>query len=311
MKVYSNHSLYDGETPCALTLGTFDGVHLGHQKVIKQMVQYAQKHSCPAVLFTFDSHPLEWTQPESGVKRLFSIDELSRNMDSAGVHHLIIQKFSKGFSEISASVFFEKYVYEIFKPACIFAGYDLKFGRNRQGNIEFLKKYAQKFSFQVQEVNPEYLDGKIISSSRIREAFHQSDFEKIHQLRGQPFSFEGEVVSGADRGTRIGFPTANIQTLCTLPQTGVYICQLFVHNHTYHGVMNIGVNPTFESSHPSGELKVEVHLLNQEKLSLRGQKALIFVLKRLRSEKKFKDIPSLQSQIKSDIQKAHIYFSKK
>ena len=313
MRVYRSHSHYDGATPCVLAIGTFDGVHLGHQRVIKQVVVYAQKHSYPSVLFTFDPHPLELIQPQFGVSRLFSINELIRNVKSIGIDYLIIEKFSKEFAQIPASIFFEKYIYKIFKPSCIFSGYDLKFGQNREGNTELLKTYAQKFSFQVQEVSPVYFDKKIISSSWIREAFQQSDFLKISQLRGSSFSLEGVVISGASRGSQLGFPTANIQTSCRLPQKGVYICQLSLQNQVYpqfyHGVMNIGVNPTFTNPKEPQILKVEVHLIDYKNLSLKGEKVTIAVLKRLRDEKKFEDMHALRKQIQFDIHQAHLYFS--
>ena len=307
MKTYNTHSLYDGASSCALTLGTFDGVHLGHQKVLKQMVQYSKKHSCPSVVFTFDSHPLQWVNPQSGVRRIFSIEEIKKDIQSLGVDYLIVEKFSKQFADISPFDFFKEYIQNTFKPSCLFVGYDLKFGRNREGDIQLLKDYAQKFSFDVQEIGPEFLNNRIISSSWIRETFHQSDFETLQHLRGQPFCFEGEVISGEARGSRIGFPTANIQTFSPIPQKGVYICQLSIHGQIYPSVMNIGTNPTFSSDSES-RLKVEVHSLSKEKLSLQGEKVHIFVLKRIRDEKKFLDIPSLQKQIREDIQKALNYF---
>ena len=307
MKTYQTHSLYDGVTPCALTLGTFDGVHLGHQKVLKKLVEYSKKNSCPSIVFTFDSHPLQWVKPELGIKRLFTIEEIKKDIQSLGVDYLIIEKFSKPFANISPYDFFQKYIQNSFKPSCIFAGYDLKFGRNREGDISFLKKYSKEFSFDVKEIEPEFLEDRIISSSWMREAFQQSDFEKLHKLRGKPFCFEGHVISGEARGSRIGFPTANIQTSSTIPQNGVYICELLTQNRTYPSVMNIGTNPTFVGE--KKRLKVEVHSLDKEKLSIKGQNVSIFVLKRLRDEKKFDDVSSLQKQIQIDIQAALNYFN--
>ena len=304
MKVEDRDS-YDKRNPCVLTLGTFDGVHLGHQEVLRQVVSYARKNFCRSVLFTFDPHPLELIQPQSGVTRLFSIDKLKNFVKSIGIDEVVVEKFSKEFAQVSASTFVEKYIYEKFKPSCIFAGYDLKFGKNREGDIKFLKKYAQKLSFQVQEVSPVYFEERIISSSWIRDAFRRSDFVQLKKLRGRAFCLEGEVISGDSRGSRLGFPTANIHTSCRLPQKGVYICQLSLHEKTYPAVMNIGVNPTFTSSK---ELKVEVHLINH-KLSLRGKKVELSVLKKLRDEQKFQDIPSLKNQIQLDVQKSRLYFS--
>ena len=308
MKVCYSHLDYKGNLSGVLTLGIFDGFHLGHQKIVQRVVSRAQRNGCPSILMTFDPHPLKLLKPELGVKRLFPLEALIQQASSLGLEYLIIEEFSKSFSQITAQAFFEKYIYNTFRPSCLTVGYDLRFGFNREGSVQSLQEWTSKYSFEIEEINPFKTNGEIISTSMLREAFEANDFSKMSCLMGRPFSIQGVIVSGKGRGKELGFPTINIQTTSCLPKKrGVYICLLHLDQEVFSGVMNIGVNPTF--SDLNQKVKVEVHLIGSCPQNFRGKGVQVDILMYVRDEKQFDSIDSLKREIRSDVVKAKAYFS--
>lgn len=308
MEVYYSHSDYTGSLSGVLTLGIFDGFHLGHQKIVKQVVSRAREKHCPSILMTFDPHPLTLLQPQLGVRRLFPLEDLIQQAGSLGVEYLIIEKFSKGFSELTASVFFEKYIYKPFRPSYLTVGYDLRFGFNREGSVHNLKKWAEKYLFEVKEISPFKINGNIVSTSMLKKAFEGNDLSRMSSLMGRPFSIQGNIVSGEGRGKQLGFPTINIHTLSLLPKKrGVYFCLLHLAQKVFPGVMNIGVNPTFPDL--GSRVKVEVHLISACPQEVRKEKVQVDILSYIRDEKQFDSADSLKREIKSDVEKARAYFN--
>lgn len=308
MKVCDSHSDYKGDLSGVLTLGIFDGFHLGHQKIVKKVVSQAQRKSCPSILMTFNPHPLQLLKPHLGVERLFPLEDLIQQASFFGLDYLVIENFSKSFSEVMAPVFLEQYIYEPFHPSRLIVGYDLKFGWNREGSVHSLKKWSSKYSFEVEEVSPFKINGEIISTSMLREAFESNDLFKMSELMGRAFSIQGDIISGEGRGKELGFPTINIRTNSCLPKKrGVYICLLHLGQKAFSGVMNIGVNPTF--SDVNQKLKVEVHLIEPFSQNFQERTVCVDILMYVRDERQFDSRDSLKQEIKSDIAKAKSYFS--
>ena len=310
MRVCTSRLDYKGGLSGVLTLGIFDGFHLGHQKIVQKVVSLAQHRGRPSILMTFDPHPLKLLRPHLGVERLFPSEDLIHQASVLGLEYLVIENFSQSFSRIPAPVFFEQYIYKTFRPSCVVAGYDLRFGFNREGCVQKLQKWAEKHSFEVEKIRPVKIKGKIISTSILREAFTANDFDQMSCLMGRPFSLRGDTAVGEGRGAELGFPTINIKTSSRLPhKRGVYICLLHMDQREFSGVMNIGVNPTF--SRPGGKIKVEVHLLGACPPKTKCKKVQVDVLSYVRDEKKFDSIDSLKKEIRSDVMKAKAYFQNK
>ena len=308
MKVCYSHLDYKGDLSGVLTFGIFDGFHLGHQKIVQKVVSRAQHNRCPSILMTFDPHPLQVLQPQLGVERLFPLEDLIQQASSFGLEYLIVEKFSENFSQITASVFFERYIYRPFRPSCLIVGYDLKFGFNREGSVQNLKKWSSQYFFEIEEVSPFKTSGQIVSTSILREAFESNDLFKMNCVMGRPFSIRGSIVSGEGRGKELGFPTINIKTTSCLPKKrGVYICLLHLDQKVFSGVMNIGLNPTFFDLDKN--IKVEVHLIEPCPEDFHKQRVQVDILMYLRNEKQFDSKDSLKKEIQSDVIKAKAYFS--
>ena len=305
MKVYRDSLLFDGNKNGWLTMGVFDGFHLGHQKLIDQTIQKARQKNSSSVLYTFDPHPMEVLFPEKKVTRLFPIEHLIQKTRALGLDYLVVQKFSKKFSQITDQSFFHQYVGRIFCPSGIIVGYDFHFGFKRQGGALKLKKWQTKYNYQLEIVKPVKILDQIVSSSLLRQAYRKNDFVLIQKFLGEAFSFSAQVVPGEGRGRLIGFPTVNLQTASRLPQKGVYVCRVRIKNKSFKAVMNVGHRPTFEKN--GSALTAEAHII--EPFSLQGCKKVdIEVLCFLRDEKKFSRISRLSSAIHQDIVQAKNFF---
>ena len=280
MKVCCGSAEYDGSNFGVVTIGVFDGCHIGHQQLIQRVVEKSKQLQQPAILYTFDPHPLELLAPQKGVRRLFPLDYMIEKTKSLGLDYLVIEKFSKEFSSLSSSVFVEKFIYKIFQPSYVIVGENFRFGFNREGDIQDLEKWSHLYKFQIETVPSVLLQGEVASSSLVRKAFAESDFSKLSLLLGKPFTVKGRVISGQSLGRQLGFPTANIHILTSpLPQTGVYICRMKMRNIEYPAVMNWGCRPTLGAGLPR---TMEVHLLNSPSFSLKGEKVEVYPVSRIR-----------------------------
>ena len=312
MKLYRGHSKYDGIKGGALTIGTFDGFHIGHQRIIQDVVSYSKKKQIPSILFTFDRHPSEFVRPDSSVKRLFSLEYMEEEARSMGLDCLVLEPFSKKFSHLSASLFFEKCIYQIFKPSYLAMGHDFRFGFEGKGSVEQLKLWKKKYGFELKEICPIKIEGEIASSSLLRQAFLSKDFLKIRNLLGRPFSIKGSVESGFGRGKLLGFPTINLQPKVPIFIRGVYIGLLYLDGKTYPSALNIGFCPTFSQvSDQKNNVKVEVHSVSpiEDLGDLKGRSLKVDILKFIRDEKKFKTTEELKKQICSDAEAVRSHFS--
>jgi riboflavin kinase/FMN adenylyltransferase len=281
-----------------LTIGNFDGLHFGHQALLKQ----ARDLGHPVVLMTFDPHPLQVLRPEKTFTRIFPRSDLSERLPLYGVDLLLILPFTKEIAGLQAEEFLRKYAGETFKPKHIVAGYDFAFGKNREGNLDFLRDWCARNGCELHVVEARKEEGEIYSSRLIRELITKGEVGKAAEKLGRYFYLRGEVGSGAGRGRTIGIPTMNFKPVKeTVPAQGVYAVRVWLEGKMYPGVTNIGVNPTFGGNEG---LKIETHVIGHT-VEARGRTAVIEFVKRLRPEMKFSSIEDLKNQIKNDILKAN------
>lgn len=278
-----------------VTIGNFDGLHLGHQSLLVEAARY----SGPRVVMTFDPHPLQILKPETKLRRLFPREDLAEQLPQFGVDLLVVLPFTKALAATPAEKFWQEYVMKPFAPKHIVAGHDFGFGAGRSGTLEQIREWSELAGAQVHVMPPLQIAGENFSSRRIREKVEAGDVQGAHVLLGRPFYLSGELVLGAARGRQIGFPTLNMKTLNEiLPANGVYATRTrFGDQPPMKSITNIGVNPTFGGV---TEIKVETHVIGRSIQAPRGEFKVDF-LKRLRPEMKFNSIEDLKKQIQSDI----------
>lgn len=300
MKVhYSIEDIPEIKNP-VLTIGTFDGVHLGHQEIIALLKKRAQEIGGETVLFTFHPHPRMVLHPEDhGLKLIQSIDERIHKLESCGIDHLILFPFTREFSRISATEFVRDVLVNQINVKVITIGYNHHFGRNREGNLDLMCELGGVYDFEVQEI-PAFKQNDVnISSTKVRNAIQGGEMKTAHQYLGSPFSFKGKVVQGDKIGTKIGFPTANIQSLSEnqiVPQEGVYAVTVTMDGKIHQGMMNIGTRPTVSDS---DEKRIEVHLFDFDEM-IYDRILRLTVFDRIRSEQQFESLAALTQQLKDD-----------
>lgn len=277
-----------------VALGTFDGVHLGHAKVINQAVKYAQKISAHSAAITFDPHPQEIVSPRRGLRLLTTLKEREALFCSLGLDSVVVINFSRQMRTLPYRKFVEKYLVGKLGVRAVFIGYDYAFGRGRTAGAGELKKLGEELGFKVRVVPPVRIDGAIVKSAKIREALSSGNFATASKMLGRPYRITGKVVKGAGRGKALGFPTANllVDARKLIPAAGVYVGCV----NGKKCVVNIGSRPTFGA----GKLLVEAHLLNFSG-ALREKEIAVDLIARLRDEKQFSDVAALRRQIKKDI----------
>jgi len=303
MKIYN--SLKDITAPFAdsfVTIGNFDGVHLGHHMLFSEVVSRAYQKQGISVVITFDPHPLQVMRPEIGIKLISTYEQKVEMIELAGIDILVVIPFTRDFAATSAEAFVDEVLVKTIGVRELVVGYDYAFGKGRQGNIEFLKEQGRLKGFPVTVVEPYYVDDMLVSSSKIRELVSQGRMMDVKKLLGRNYQIRGTVQEGKKRGGPVvGFKTANLnlseEDLC--PRHGVYVTQVVYEGKCYGGVLNIGYNPTFGEN----RLSAETHIFdfNQD---IYGKKIKINLLKHLRGEKKFSGPEELAEQIHQDIHQA-------
>ena len=285
-------------SPSILTLGTFDGVHKGHQKILKKLNSEAKKNKLKSVVLTFFPHPRNVLNPISNLKLINTIKERTELFEKSGIDILITHPFDKNFSELSAEKFVKSILVDKLNIKKILIGYDHRFGKNRAAGIEDLKKFGLKYDFQVIEISVKEQNNVSISSTKIRKSIKDGNIKKAKSYLGYDFSLEGVVVKGNAIGRTIGFPTANLkikEDYKLIPKRGVYLINTFFDNKQVFGMMNIGVKPTIKLEKET----VEVNFFNWSK-DLYGETIKVFMLGYIRDEKKFSSLTELEHQIKID-----------
>jgi riboflavin kinase / FMN adenylyltransferase len=298
MQVFRHFPLRS-HTPIGLTIGNFDGMHIGHQVLIKKLIAESKKRKLSPAVMTFEPHPKEFFTPENAPTRLTTLREKLEFFLSYGIEKVFVCAFNQKFSNISSEVFMSQILKEQLKAELLIVGDDFRFGSKRQAGIEDLRKNAFEL-FEIPEID---VNGKRVSSTRIREDLKGGRIEEVKHFLGRPYTISGKVVEGDKRGRQIGFPTANIHMKHFRPAlTGVYAVKLGNRN----GVANLGVRPTI-SGIP--KLLLEVHLLNFNE-DIYGQHVQVTFLEKIRDEMKFENINLLIEQIKKDIAYAIRFFEK-
>lgn len=281
-----------------VTIGTFDGVHLGHQKIITQITAAARDKDCDSLVLTFFPHPRMVLQKGTEMKQLNTIEEKTMLLEQLGVDHLVIHPFDKAFSRMTAEEFVKVVLVDTFRLKKIIIGYDHRFGRNRTADINDLITFGETYGFEVAQISAEELNDVSISSTKIRTALNEGNIELANNYLGYPYAVTGEVVKGQQLGRTIGYPTANIsvrEDYKLIPQNGVYVVKSTIQGETVFGMMNIGNRPTVNGTSQT----IEVHFLDFEQ-DLYNQTISVSLLKRLRSEQKFPSLDALKAQLLQD-----------
>ncbi len=286
-----------------LTIGTFDGVHLGHQKILKNLNKVAHSMGGESVLFTFFPHPRMVLYPDShGVRLIQTQEEKLRKLEKMGLQNIIIVPFTLDFSRLSALEFVRDFLVNQIGIKQLVIGYDHQFGKNREGNIAYLRDICDTYDFGVTEISAKEMDEVNISSTKIRNALNEGNIEVANAFLGEEFEFHGTVNRGKGLGKTLGFPTANLipsSELKLIPKNGVYIVKAFVNERDeLVGMLNIGTNPTISEGN---DRTIELHLMDFNE-DLYGKEIEVRFLSRLRDEMKFDSVSTLVEQIKKDEQ---------
>lgn len=287
------------------TIGTFDGIHIGHQKILKQVVRLAKKQGYEPVVLTLFPHPRMVLQKDDSIKLLNTIDERVELLKSFGIKDVIVKTFTKEFANLSAKDYVKQILIDELNTKQIVIGYDHHFGKNRSANIKDLKEFAKLYDFKVEEISAQDLEDVTVSSTKIRNALDNGEVALANSFLGYNYFITGTVVKGKGLGRTIDFPTANIhikESYKLIPNDGVYVVKSKIKDKTVYGMMNIGTNPTVGGKTRS----IEVHFLNYNK-DLYNEDLKIEFLKRLRSEQNFKNLEALKTQLRKDKNSALAY----
>ena len=289
---------YNSTKPSVITIGTFDGVHIGHKKIINQLTSISSKNNLISILLSFFPHPKMVLQNDNELKLINTIQEKEGLLNSLNLDYLIIKEFTKEFSRLSALEFVRDILVNKLNAKHIIIGYDHHFGRNRTANIEQLKEFGELYDFKVTEILAQDIDDIAISSTKIRKALINGEITLANKFLGYNFFFSGNVVHGNNIGKTISFPTANIKIDAPyklIPKNGVYIVKTTIDNQITFGMMNIGYNPTFNGKQKS----IEIHFINFNK-NIYDKTLTIEMILRIRNEIKFNTVDDLKKQLEQD-----------
>ena len=291
--------------PTVITLGVFDGLHLGHQLIMQTVIDRARTIDALPTVITFEPHPRALLHPESAPPLLQTFDQKIEALGAQGIEQTIVIHFDQDFAQIRAEDFLRETIVDRLHAKEVYLGCGFAFGHGREGNIDLLRTVSQSLGFFADEVPELRLRGRRVSSSRIRELLQQGRVGIARRMLGRPYGVEGRVVRGAERGARLGFPTANLHPQNrVIPRDGVYVTATLIEDQWRRSVTNIGTRPTFGEN---DETSVETFVMNWSG-DLYGDVVRVRFLHRLRAEKKFNSLDELKSQIKSDVARAESYF---
>jgi len=306
LNIFSSIQTYHSTQKTIVTLGTFDGVHLGHQSILKQLVTEAKQASCQSLVLTFFPHPRMVLKHDDTIKLINTIDEKTALLANLGIDNLVIHAFNDAFSQLSGEEFVKQVLVECFKVQKIIVGHDHRFGKGGTCNFDDLVAFGHKYNFEVEQISAHQINRVAVSSTKVRQALLNGDVAQANAFLGYPYSLSGTVVQGKQLGRTLGFPTANIkvpQDYKLIPKEGVYLVEVHVLNNTYFGMLNIGTNPTVNGQ----EQTIEVHILNFD-ADIYEQVITLTFLEKIREVTKFNSIEQLKAQLLLDKQAAVAYF---
>ena len=307
MKIFRSIKSFSADQQTVVTIGTFDGVHLGHRKILEQITKNAQELDCQSLVLTFFPHPRMVLQKDTDMKQLNTLDEKIALLEKLGVDNLVVHPFDKEFSRLTAEEFVKQVLVDVFKVKKIIIGYDHRFGRNRTANIDDLIDFGTLYGFEVEQISAEEIDEVSISSTKIRNALLEGNVQLAAEYLGYNYCMTGIVSKGKQLGRTIGYPTANIQIeedYKLVPSNGVYVVKCDVSGETVFGMMNIGTRPTVDGTTQT----IEINLFDFDE-NIYNQKITVSLLKRLRDEQKFESLDALKNQLGFDRQAATNYIN--
>jgi riboflavin kinase / FMN adenylyltransferase len=304
MKIYEGIDKFTGAKNPAVTIGTFDGVHLGHQKIIQQLKKGTESIKGESVIFTFYPHPRMVLFPDDGGLKLLSTEEEKRELlEKFGVDHLIIHPFTKEFSRITYTEYVRDILVNKLKVKKLIIGYNHHFGRNREGSFDELISLAPVYNFELEKISAHDIDDVEISSTKIRKALDAGDIDTANKYLGYSYSIKGKVVKGKELGKGLGYPTANIHIedrYKLIPANGIYAVTVEVEKKMFNGMLSIGVNPTISAN---GSTTIEVNIFDFNK-DIYDENIRIFLKQKIRDEKKFESLADLIKAIDGDKEKS-------
>ncbi len=308
MKVYKGLEKFKRLPNAVVTSGTFDGVHIGHQKILARLKKIAETTSGETVLITYWPHPRLVLGNDSSIKLITAFEEKIKLLRKFGLNHLIIIEFTKEFAKTSSSEFIKSILVDKIGTKTLVIGYDHRFGHNREGSFEALSANAGTYGFTVEEIPQQEIKHIAVSSTKIRNHLSQGEIHISNQYLGYPHCLHGKVVKGNQLGRKLGFPTANIKVhseLKLIPSAGSYAVKVELEDNVYGGMLNIGIRPTLNTNpnQPKPPLTIEVHIFNFDK-DIYGDEIIIKFIKLIRKEEKFDSIDELKNQLLLDKQKA-------
>lgn len=298
MKIFQSIAGFSTHKKTVVTIGTFDGVHLGHQKIIEKLILNAKTSDCETLILTFFPHPRMVLQEDSEIKLLNTIEERTLLLQQTGLDNLIIHPFDKAFSRLSAEEFVKEILVEKLHIHKIVIGHDHRFGRNRTANFDDLVEFGEKYGFEVEQLSAREIDDVSVSSTKIRMTLENGEIEMANEYLGYPYFLTGTVTEGKQLGRTIGFPTANIKVeeqYKLIPKKGVYLVKSELDGSIVFGMMNIGNNPTVAGT----RLSIEVYYLDFDS-DLYGRKIEVSLLHYIREEQKFAGVEALKMQLEAD-----------
>ncbi|NCI47049.1 bifunctional riboflavin kinase/FAD synthetase [Sediminibacterium soli] len=283
-----------------VTIGSFDGVHIGHRQIIQQLKQEARRIGGETVIITFHPHPRKVVSSVPGdVKLLTTLPEKIQLLEEAGIDHLVIVPFDHVFSDQTAEQYIGDFLHRYFRPHTVIIGYDHRFGKGREGDYQLMETYGSRLGFEVKEIPAEVLHELVISSTRIREALGEADIVTANEFLGYPYFFEGKVVKGNQLGRTLGYPTANLHIASEeklVPSNGVYAVTVKTEDgHQHGGMMNIGIRPTIDGS----TRVIEVNIFDFDR-DIYGQELVVSLHRYIRGEVKFSGLDALKQQLSED-----------
>lgn len=298
MKTFTSISDFSSTKKSIVTIGTFDGVHIGHKKILEKVIQNAVAQDCESVVLSFFPHPRMVLQADSDIKLLNTVEEKILLLEKAGIDNIIIHPFSQEFSRLTAEEFVKTILIDRLNIQKIIIGHDHRFGRNRTADIDDLIQFGEKYNFEVEQISAQEINEIAISSTKIRNAIIDGNVLLAKNYLGYNYFFSGTVVQGKQLGRTIGFPTANIEieeNYKLIPKIGVYIVKSFFKNKEIFGMMNIGNRPTVNGENQT----IEVNFFNFDE-NIYNQKLTITILDRIRDEQKFASLDDLKFQLNQD-----------
>ena len=298
MKIYRSIEDYNEVKRSVVTIGTFDGIHLGHKKILSRLIKSSKNKDLNSVVLTFFPHPRIILNKYNEVKMIDTLDEKIIHLNEIGIDSLIIHPFDKNFSLLSANQFIKDFLVDKLKIKHIIIGYDHRFGKGREASVTDLKNYADDYDFTVEEIKAQEIEKITVSSTKIRNSINQGDIKTTEKYLGRYFNLTGKVVKGDGLGKKINYPTANIfieETYKIIPKDGVYLVETIIEDKLFNGMMNIGHRPTIGTNVKS----IEVHLFNFNE-DIYGKVISIKMISKIRDEKKFSSIQALKEQLVKD-----------